>query len=238
MVVAPTEKTKNLIQSYGVKKDIKVIPTGIPLNKFIEEQCDMKRLTEIRSELGIHPGDKVLLNIGRVAYEKNIDELLRGLQNYLFLHPFVMLVIVGDGTARADLEELADELEIRHQVIFAGERPWSEINLYYRLGDIFVGASQSETQGLTYLEALASGLPVVAKEDRCLEGVLTNGVNGYLFNDAEGLIAAIDRLFGNQGMLESFSENAVESAQRFSAENYVHSVASVYTELREDYADY
>ena len=231
VVVTPTEKNKDLLVTYGVKKPIKVIPSGIQLEKFCSEKRDFEKINAIKAELGIMDDERVLLNIGRVAHEKNLDELLTGLENYLKQHNDVKLVIVGDGLAREKLERISDETGISAQVIFAGARPWDEISQYYRIGDVFVGASLSETQGLTYIEAMASGLPVVAKEDRCLEGVLSNGENGYFFNNSNGLVAAVDKLLSDRGVLESFSKNAIETAQAFSAEAYAHKMEEVYQDM-------
>lgn len=231
IVIAPTRKIEDLLLSYGVEREIAVIPSGIPLERFAGEQCDPVRVAAIRQELGIAAEDKLLVSIGRVAEEKNLDVILHAMRSYLPQHPDVKLVIVGEGTAKAGLEELSAELRIRSQVIFTGVRPWDEINLYYRLGDVFVSASQSETQGLTYVEAMASGLPVVAREDRCLDGVLLNGRNGYSFRTAPELLDSLDSLLFDSGKLGQFSQEAVKTAQRFSAEAYASNAADLYADL-------
>ena len=230
-VIVPSVKTEALIRNYGVLKDIRVIPTGIPLDRFDERHFDPAKAAVIRSELGITENNRVILNIGRVSQEKNLDELLVSLRDYIMRSPDVVLLIVGDGPARKELERLSVELGIRRQVIFAGSKPWDEIHLYYRLGDVFVGASESETQGLTYIEAMASGLPVVAKDDRCLDDILVDGGNGFSFSDAGSLNSAVERLLVDAELLGSFAESAAVSARRFSAEAYAGSVAGVYAEL-------
>ena len=230
-VIVPSGKTEGLIRDYGVWRDIRVIPSGIPLERFAARHFDGAKAGRIRSELGIAECNKVLLNIGRVSHEKNLDELLVSLRDYLAANPRVVFLIVGDGPARRDLERLAAELGIQGQVVFAGARPWDDIHLYYRLGDVFVGASVSETQGLTYIEAMASGRPVVAREDGCLDGLLVNSENGYSFSDAERLTSAVDLLLSDGEMLSRFSEEAERSAQRFSAGAYAGSVGGLYEEL-------
>ena len=230
-VIVPSSKTLSIIRDYGVRKPIRVIPTGIPLDRFAAEHYDAKKIAALRSELGIKEHNKVLINIGRVSHEKNLDKLMESLQGYMRIHPHVILLIVGDGPARKELEKLAEDLGIRTQVIFAGSRPWEDIHLYYRVGDIFIGASESETQGLTYIEAMASGRPVVAKEDACLNDILINDENGYLFNDAEKLTSAVDKLLSDAEMHKRFAAKAVVSVQRFSAESYARSVSDVYEKL-------
>ena len=221
----------DLLISYGVTKEITVIPTGIELDKFDASLCTQNQLDDIRAELGIKPNDKVLLYIGRIEKEKNIDELFVSLKDYLKSHTNVKLVLVGDGTARKDLQKLTVELGIEDHVIFAGLRPWDKINLYYRIGDVFVGASISETQGLTYTEAMASGLPVIAREDRCLDGILTHGENGFRFTDTQELISAIEQLLGDDEMRHRFSEKAVAASMKFSSKAYAENVLEVYKEL-------
>ena len=230
-VIVPSGKTEALIKEYGVRKDIRVIPTGIPLDRFAAQNYDPNKTVTIRSDLGIEEFNKILLSIGRVSHEKNLDMLLISLKEYLTSNPLVRILIVGDGPARKDLEKLAKDLQIHEQIIFAGSRPWTDIHLYYRLGDVFIGASESETQGLTYIEAMASGCPVVAKEDRCLDDLLINGENGYFFNDAQRLSSAIEQLLGDDEMLQRFAQKASESAQKFSANTYAGSVSEVYTAL-------
>ncbi len=132
------------------------------------------------------------------------------------------------------MEKLAKGLGIYHKTVFTGARPHEEIPIYYQLGDIFVSASQSETQGLTYIEALASGLPVVAKEDRCLDGVIKNGINGYTFQDQEDFIQALDRILSDPRHKEQLSLGAVGSAKKFSASCFSDSVEDLYRNILND----
>ena len=230
-VVVPTGKIEDLIVSYGVNKKISIIPTGIALDKFAEHKNDLATVKEIRSRLGILEDSYVLLYVGRIAHEKNINELLTSLQNYLLGKPQVFFVIVGKGPALTELKALAEELGISSKVIFAGACLWDEINYYYRLGDIFVGASQSETQGLTYIEAMASGLPVVAKEDRCLENLLVENENGYFFNSSDDMVKAVDKLLTDKQLRTLFSRNATISANKYSSDAYAEHMAILYTQV-------
>ena len=230
-VIVPSGKTEGLMRDYGVHRDIRVIPSGIELDRFITPQYDADKTDGVRAELGISEHNKVLINVGRVSQEKKLDVLITSLRDYLSHNPHVLFLIVGDGPARKELEQLAADLNIGKQVIFAGTRPWDEIHMYYKLGDVFIGASESETQGITYIEAMASGCPVIAKEDRCLDNLLTEGGNGYSFNDAEGLVSAVGKLLGDDDLLRQFAEEASKSALRFSADSFARNVNAVYDEL-------
>ena len=128
----------------------------------------------LRASLGIPAENTVLVCVGRLAEEKNIQELLK-LRASLGSRP-VTLLLVGDGPDRARLERAAHDLRLEAPaVIFAGMVAPEEVPDWYRLGDLFVSASSSETQGLTYIEALAAGVPALCRADPCLEGVIQDG---------------------------------------------------------------
>lgn len=177
-VIAPTGKVRDLLQRYGVKTPVEVIPSGLELEQFAVQMDDMERNT-LREKLGIGKEDVVLLYLGRLAQEKNIEELLLLTDRYA--DPHIKLLLVGDGPYRSVLEEKAAKLRLGERVIFAGMVPLNEVARYYSLGDIFVSASQSETQGLTYVEAMAAGLPLLCRDDPCLLEVVQNGKNGLTY---------------------------------------------------------
>lgn len=237
-VIAPTEKVRDLLLLYNVKQQIAIIPTGIELKKFTAFDKSSIAVQNIRNDLRIREKDKVLLYIGRISEEKNIAELLQSLQLYLNKKADTKFLLIGDGPERTNLEGLAKQLGIEKQIIFAGERPWNEIGMYYQLGDIFISASQSETQGLTYIEALASGLPVVAKADPCLDGVLLSGVNGYAFHGKEDFVQAIDKILYNAFEQQRLSHGATQSIEKFSATYFAAAVEEMYIHALIEYKKY
>ena len=117
-----------------------------------------------------------MVYVGRLAEEKNISELLR--HTAALERKNITLLLVGDGPYRTSLEHQVEALGLEQQVVFAGMIPPEQVMHYYRLGDVFVSASSSETQGLTYIEALAAGVPALCRQDPCLAGVIIDGVNG------------------------------------------------------------
>lgn len=182
LVITPTEKVKQLLNKYQVDTPIEIIPTGINTAQF-DQPLNEKEVTHLKRSLDICEEDRVLLFIGRIAKEKNIEELI----NYLSkMHtPNIKLLICGDGPFRKNLEKYIETRHLTNQVIFTGMICPDNIATYYQLGDIFVNASTSETQGLTYIEALLSGLPVLCRNDESIENVIFNGVNGFMFDDYE-----------------------------------------------------
>ncbi|TJX15897.1 glycosyltransferase family 4 protein [Tissierella creatinini] len=231
MVVVPTDKVKDLLYSYNVNKKIVTVPTGISLDKYSKEKYSQEGIIKLRAQIGLRSNDKVILYLGRVSEEKHIHELLENLSSYLKERSNVKLVIVGDGPDRENLQGLSERLNISDRTIFTGERPWDVIGMYYQIGDVFVSASQSETQGLTYIEALASGLPVVAKKDRCLEGVVINGYNGYTYNTKEEFIEYIDNTLFDNVERKRLSNNATESTSKFSAMAFAENIEDQYRYL-------
>ncbi len=206
-VIAPTPKVEAALRGYGLRNAIRVVPSGISLEQHKKRLAPEKR-ESMRQALGIRTGETVLLNLGRLGTEKNLAELVRLFAKALRVHPELVFLIVGDGPAKADLEALATELGVKSQVIFTGMVPPSEVQNYYQLGDIFVSASTSETQGLTYIEAAANGLPLLCRADPCLRDVLHVGKNGYTYtNEAEFLQNLATLLASPQKLAEAGKES-------------------------------
>lgn len=229
-VIAPSQKIERLLKDYGIEQPIKVIPTGLRLKKFSDE-ISVNIINELKAKLGIPLKSRVLITVGRAAKEKNIDELIRyfkrlDIENTVF-------VIVGGGPYLDALKDLAYAENISDKMIFTGAVEPENIAAYYRLGDIFLSASQSETQGLTYIEALASGLPAVCRRDDCLNDVITNGKNGGQYTDFKEFSELIRTFLFNDELYKSMSENAVETAQKYSAEKFAKDVETVYMEILE-----
>lgn len=229
-VIAPSQKIERLLKDYGIEQPIKVIPTGLRLKKFSDE-ISVNIINELKAKLGIPLKSRILITVGRAAKEKNIDELIRyfkrlDIENTVF-------VIVGGGPYLDALKDLAYAENISDKMIFTGAVEPENIAAYYRLGDIFLSASQSETQGLTYIEALASGLPAVCRRDDCLNDVITNGKNGGQYTDFKEFSELIRTFLFNDELYKSMSENAVQTAQKYSAEKFAKDVETVYMEILE-----
>ena len=226
-VIVPSEKTKELLMTYSVHKDIAVVPTGIDLNKFDKNQFLMEDVNALKQKYNIKPQEKVLLYLGRVSQEKNIEEIIRAMPEYMKTREVVKFVIVGSGPALEKLEHLVKELGLVERFIFTGSQPWDTIGLFYQLGNVFVSASRSETQGLTYIEAMASGLPVVAREDKCLEDILEEGKNGYSFTDTNGLYQGLDQILFLDTQT-NYSENSIEKVKKYSTQEFALQIEKVY----------
>ncbi|MDB7663172.1 glycosyltransferase family 4 protein [Lacticaseibacillus rhamnosus] len=174
-VIAPSERVYDTLRRYGVKTDIKIIPTGVDLTQFAEQKDP-----HLREKLGL-ADVPVLVSLSRVAYEKRIDKLISAMPAILAQIPKAVLLIVGDGPAREDLEAQAAELGIADHVRFTGEIDHDDVGDYYRVGDVFVSASDSESQGLTYIEAMAADRKVVALAGDYTDQLLDDPALGTTF---------------------------------------------------------
>lgn len=229
-VIAPTQKTAKILEGYGVSSPIQVIPTGLSLERF-RLQTDVHSRLELRACLHIPDNAPVIVTLGRLAREKNIDFLIQQMNHPKIQELGLHLVIVGDGPDRERLETLMHDLNLSETVHFTGMVAPKDVAQYYRLGDVFVSASSSETQGLTYIEAMACELPLLCFQDSCLESVLISGFNGFFFQDDDSFVASCCKLFGNHHRLKSMGQNALQTASQFSKETFAHRALQTYRDI-------
>lgn len=227
-LLAPTEKVKTLLQSYGISAPIYVLPTGIDQEKFVQVANSPERI-EIRKQLGISPEQTVLVSVGRMAKEKNGGELIQMMA--YFRRENIRLLLVGDGPCRQELQKQAEELGIGEQVIFTGMVPPEQVSRYYQAGDLFVSASTSETQGLTYIEALSSGLPMLCHRDDSLKGVILEDVNGWQYDSETDFIQKVRNFMGHPEQQEVWTANALQMGEKFSIPAFAFHAEQIYQEL-------
>ena len=230
LVIAPTTKTANLLESYGVNAEIAVVPTGISLER-LRRTVDEEECAGLKEKYGIPGQAPVMVTLGRLAREKNVEFLIRQMVTSQMKEAGVHFLIVGDGPDRERLEFLVKELELENVIHFTGMVPPEEVYKYYHLGDIFVSASQSETQGLTYIEALACGLPLLCFKDECLEQVLKQGWNGYFFENEVDFAQNLRLAFQKKEEMRAY---AFETADEFSRETFGTKVLSLYKKAIEE----
>ncbi len=229
-VIFPTIKVKNTFDRYGFKKHSHIIPTGIYLERFCHINYTDKELQELRLSLGIEPNDFVLLFLGRISLEKSIDRLV---EHFAKLEDTktIKLLLVGDGPNLEDAKKLANQLGVMNRVISTGMVKPCEVGKYYKISDLFVNFSITETQGLTYIEALASGVPVLAKYDENLEGVIINNLNGLTFRTDDEFVDSFRLLTSNRVRFQEIKNNTTKNMERFSAFTYAKNVEEIYYSL-------
>ncbi|MGN1318073.1 MAG: glycosyltransferase, partial [Lachnospirales bacterium] len=157
--------------------------------------------------------------------KKYFSELLKKQKDSIF-------VIVGEGPEMVNLQNKVRKLGIDKNVIFTGPVSWDVIENFYALGDIFVCASTSETQGLTYIEALSSHKPLLVRWDNCLEGVLKQGENGIGYNNLDEFINGYFEISNNY---ENMVKNCREVAIKFSDITFAENVLKIYETVKSNY---
>lgn len=229
-VIAPTSKVENALRGYGVKTDIQVVSSGISLEQH-QYRISAQERKRKRQELGIPENYSVLLNLGRLGTEKNLEELLQYFAKALQRMPELVFLVVGDGPDKHHLEKMAKELHVEKNIIFTGMVNPKEVQKYYQLADIFVNASTSETQGLTYIEAAANGLPLLCRKDPCLADVVKDGVNGYEYTNYEEFQSHLMEILQNPEWRANASKQSEKIAEYFGKEHFVDLIEEIYEEM-------
>lgn len=226
-IIAPTKKVEDALREYGLPNPISIIPSGISLEQHKKRLSDVDRMQK-RRDLGIPDDHKVMLSLGRLGVEKNLEELLKLFAQELHHNKKLTFLIVGDGPAREGLEKMSQDLGISDHVIFTGMISPTEVQDYYQLCDVFVSASTSETQGLTYIEAAANGLPLLCREDPCLKDVIQEGVNGYEYTVPEDFIDKLNAILNNADWRRTAGKHSEEIAASFDKSSFAAAMEAIY----------
>ncbi len=190
-VICPSEIVEDLLLKYNIPVSKRVIPTGIDLAKFERPEISSEDTQDLRQQLGIQPDETMLLSLSRISHEKNIQAVVAAMPQVLSQNPKVKLVIVGGGPYAGELQEMIENLGLTEQIQMTGMIAPSDTALYYKAADFFISASTSETQGLTFLESLASGTPILAHTNPYLKNVVTDKMFGTLFHYEQEIADAI-----------------------------------------------
>ncbi len=232
-VIAPSSAMKNALLTYGVSSPIHIIPTGIRFADFAE--CDGPAF---RARHGIAPERPVMAYVGRVAFEKNLDFLLRVTEQVRHELPDVLLVIAGEGPARASLERAVKKRGLTHNVRFVGylERK-TELPACYCAADAFVFASKTETQGLVLLEAMALGVPVVALAEMGTKDVLKEGKGCRIApDDVAGFARVLKPILRDRAAAQALGAAGKGYAAGWSEARMCEAILALYQTLHPEHA--
>ena len=232
-LIAPSRAMRDALTAYGVRTPIEVIPTGLEADRF--EPGDG---AHFRARCGIDAERPVLVHVGRIAHEKNIDFLLRMLETARAAIPDILLLIAGEGPALEHCRRLATELGLAANVHFAGYLDRRrELLDCYRAGNLFVFASRTETQGLVLLEAMAQGIPVVSTAHMGTIDILGPGRGCVVVEEHEHKFAAeVIRLMGDALLRKRLGRDAQAYAATWSAREQASRLLELYRDVRGDSA--
>lgn len=227
-VLAPSQLTKRrLLDGYGVRTPVTVIPTGIPAPPYV-----LARPTETKRELGVPPDARVLLYVGRLAPEKNLEMLLRAFQRIAEKTSDAYLVMAGSGKSAPALRRLTKQLGIAPRVVFTGFLGRTKLDPLYKASDLFLFPSKTETQGLAVGEALAAGTPAIVVNGGGAPEAIQDGVNGFLIeDDAASMADRTVQILDDRELRQRLSAGARAWAAEMTPEKVAGQVIAIYEEL-------
>ena len=233
-VIAPSDRVLDTMRSYHVTAPIRVIPTGINLRVY-RQKDSAAQVHELRQRYGYADDTPVLLSLSRLAYEKNINALIAAMPDILSKRPAAQLLIVGAGPARHSLERQVRQLDLTDHIQFAGEVDNNEVYHYYQMADVFVSASDSESQGLTYDEALASDLPIVVMRSKYTDELIDDPAIGVSFQQQSGLVRGVLHYLDHPNDQESHARRQAK-LHSISSEVFAKQVVEFYTDCQQKLA--
>ena len=228
-VIAPSKRVEALLKRYKVNIPMRVIPTGVDINSLNKPET-----VDVRKELDIPDDVPVLLTLSRVAEEKKIDRILNAMPEILDEFPQTRLVIAGDGPDMEVLQEQVERLTLEDSVIFTGDIPHDDVGSYYKMADLFVSASDTETQGLTYIEALASGTKCVVYDTDYTEHVFDDEEFGKVFNGPGEMLNEI-LFYLRKGRKQIPHDKLAAKMDQISAQKFASSVYQFYQDTISNY---
>ncbi|MDD3272336.1 MAG: glycosyltransferase family 4 protein [Syntrophomonadaceae bacterium] len=228
-IVVPSREVETILTELNIKTPRSVIPTGVPLEKFSHGDRQW-----LRKHYDIPEKNRILLFVGRLTKEKNLDFLLDAFKQVHQQIPDTSLVITAQGPMEGELKKHAGRLglDLKQDVIFTGVLPFDTlVNVYYS-ADLFVFSSVTETQGLVLIEAMAAGLPVVAVRAYGVQDMVDDGINGYLTPcSIPEFSQAVCKLLDDKENYRCFSQNALLKADSLSSHNMAKKLEELYLQL-------
>ena len=226
--IVPTDKIYKLFkEKYMITKNVSVIPSGIDIERFFEENVEQDKVERIKEKYGITKDDFTIIFVGRLAQEKNIEFLLNAQQKLIEKRiNNIKLLIVGDGPDKENYINITRKLNIFDKVIFTGKIEQDKIQYYYQCADAFVTASNSETQGLTVIEAMAAGVVPICINDMAFIDMLPKK---SLFNNQKEYINRLITFSTDEELRKEYKAEIRKKAEEYSSNTYAQRVLNVYS---------
>jgi glycosyltransferase involved in cell wall biosynthesis len=233
IIISPSTNMKTVLEEYGIKRPILIIPTGINKDDFIGLSKEKEKASSWLFEKYPHiKGKKILLFVGRVAQEKNVDFLVEVVRRLKGDFPEIVLIMAGDGPHREALEKIIEKENLTKNIILLGYVDRKKLKSIYTLADIFTFASKTETQGLVTTEAMLCRTPVVAVGIMGTREVMNGDNGGFMVNeDMQEFTGKVRLLLTDEKLYKAKSEEAYQYAQNWTSEIMAKKLLAVYESL-------
>lgn len=218
LVISPSSQIKNLLRRYGIDKPIEVLPTPLEFKIFRRESTKNNK-------------NPTILHVGRICREKRIDVVIRAFKDVL-KEIDAKLIITSDGPDKERMESLTNKLGLKDKVVFTGYLSRKKLKELYSKADVFVSASDTETQGIVVLEALAYGCPVIVRNALGFKDFVQNRKNGILFNTQEELSKNILLILRNKSLRKRLVEEGYKTAKRYDTKTATKELENIYEHVR------
>lgn len=228
-LIVPGKNAKDLWKKkYKIDRTIHIVSNGVDIRKFYRENHDPKEIAKLKKQYRLKEEDFVIIFVGRIASEKNIEKLITMQKKLVDKDPKYKLVLVGDGPDMAKYKKKVKDLKIDKNVVFTGKVPLEDVAKYYQLANVFATASVTETQGMTVFEGLAASLPAICIEDNSFHQMVKEEYNGGFYQTDEEYVKQITSLAKNKKKYNLYAKNARESSAPFSSERYAEKILRIY----------
>ena len=230
-IITPSRKNADYLAQIKHPRPVKIIPNGIDLSHFYDRSPELQERGKGIREKYAKNGESIIVFVGRLGTEKNIGTLINNFREIKNRHKTV-LVLVGDGPDRRSLEMYCHEHGLGSSVVFTGYLKWpEEIKEVYAAADLFMSASHSEVHPITFIEAMATGLPIVGAADKSIEDMVQNGKNGWAEEDDTRLWEKAVEILSNPLERKRMGEKSTEISQNYTMERFVDSMIACYKEF-------
>lgn len=224
LIIAPSPRMRTLLESYGVKEPIEVLPTGLP-------KAPRAAKGDLREAYGLPKDSQIILFSGRLGGEKNIELFIRTAAALAKTHSRAHFVLAGDGPNRAKLEQQIKRLKLTERFVLTGMLSTADLERVYRTSDLFFFPSLTDTQGLVLSEAAQAGLPLVWVDDD-ISPVTKDGLNGYLVEpNAAAAAHQIARILDDAKLAKAFAGESRQLATTITADKQARKLAGYYEQI-------
>lgn len=230
-IIVPTKRIDNVVKKYGILQDTNLLPTGVSRSLFTHNTKKMEVFkTSLRDKKIPFEGKQVLLYVGRVVFEKNIDFLLKVISMVVKVVPDAILVITGDGPDRGNLEKKVKEKGLGAYVFFTGYVAREDLQYIYRLAKLFVFPSKTETQGLVTIESMLCGTPVIAIGEMGTIDVMQGNNGGFMVrDDIDEFCELVLLMLTNEEVYNAKKEEALEWGKSWLIESLTPQLIAIYS---------